>query len=162
MIVRAYFGSWCTKFHIAGWTCWFFNPFIWVVYLAWCNFTMGSNNECASDFVQISEKVRRRTWQRLDVRGREHELYTGIWMIFPNSPKKKKQKSKIKSMLIGFVWHQGDCSQEIRYVYYCDVLRQQHENGKQFAPNIGDKINSCCIMKTCPLILHFSLGNFWP
>jgi hypothetical protein len=36
-----------------------------VVYLAWYNFAMDPTANCASDFVQISGKVRRRPWEWL-------------------------------------------------------------------------------------------------
>jgi hypothetical protein len=38
-VVLVYLGSQCTKFHAAGWTCWFFYVFLFgAMYLAWCDF----------------------------------------------------------------------------------------------------------------------------
>jgi hypothetical protein len=64
-IVLAYLGSLCTKFHAVGWTCWFLRPFIWSGITGLMRFWDASDSECASNFVQISEKMRRRTWQWL-------------------------------------------------------------------------------------------------
>jgi hypothetical protein len=64
MIVLAYLGIQCTKFHAAGWN-------------GLMHFRDGADSQCASDFLQILEKVRRRPWQWLDKRsGRKHEPYT--------------------------------------------------------------------------------------
>jgi hypothetical protein len=68
MIAPAYLGSQCTKFQAAEWTCWLFKT----LYLESCIWpdaiSRGSDKGTASNFVKISEKVRRRPWQWLDKR----------------------------------------------------------------------------------------------
>jgi hypothetical protein len=69
MVVLAHLGSQCTKFHAARWMCWFFMSF----YLELCiwpdaisRWMQQRNSECASNFVQILDKVQRRSWQWSD------------------------------------------------------------------------------------------------
>jgi hypothetical protein len=62
MIVLTYLGSQCTKCHEAGWTCRFLSRFVWSRLSDLMRLSDGANSECASNFVQISEKVQRRPW----------------------------------------------------------------------------------------------------
>jgi hypothetical protein len=63
MTVSAYVRSHCTKFHAAQWKCWFLRPFIWSHDSGLIRFRDGSHKGSASNFMQISEKVRRRPYQ---------------------------------------------------------------------------------------------------
>jgi hypothetical protein len=55
MIVLAYHGSRCTKFHAAGWTCGLLRPFIWSRVSGLMRLRDGSDKGTASNFVKISE-----------------------------------------------------------------------------------------------------------
>jgi hypothetical protein len=58
VVVLAYLGSQCTKFHVLGGRGDFLCPFIWSCVSGLMQFCDGSDSDCASHFVQISEKVR--------------------------------------------------------------------------------------------------------
>jgi hypothetical protein len=77
MIVLVYLGSQCTKFHADGWTCWFLRPFIWSCVSVLMRYRDGSDKGTASNFVQVSEKVRRRPWEWLDKR-----LGKTVWDVY--------------------------------------------------------------------------------
>jgi hypothetical protein len=79
--------------------------------------------------------------------GRKHEPY----MESPNSPRKKKAgqvKSKFNSMLVTFFNIRGivhkelilEC-QTVTSTYYCDVLRQLHENVQRLYPELWQQKN---------------------
>jgi hypothetical protein len=135
MIVLAYFGSLYTKFHADGCTCWFLRPFIWSLVSGPMQHPEGSDSECASNCVQISEEVQLRPWSFL-----EKLLGKPTWDVH-GKPKLKETKStetcekQSQEHAHHFLWHQGDCSQIIRpagqtvnSAYYCDVLLRLREN----------------------------------
>jgi hypothetical protein len=72
-------------------------------------------------------------------------------MESPNSlrPKKARQvKSKVKSMLIIFIWQQGDfhkkfilAGQTVISAHYCDVLWRLRENTRRFRPELWRQNN---------------------
>jgi hypothetical protein len=68
MVVLAYLGNQCTEVHAAGWTCWLLRPFLWSRASGLMRLRNGSDKGRTSNFVQISEKGRRRPWQWLDKR----------------------------------------------------------------------------------------------
>jgi hypothetical protein len=76
MIVLAYLWSQCTKVYAAGWMCWFLHNFIWSRVSGLMRFRHGSDEGTASEFVQLSEKVRRL------------EKHSGkrAWIVYGKSP----------------------------------------------------------------------------
>jgi hypothetical protein len=66
MIVLVYLRSEFTKFHVAGGHVDFLHSFIWSRVSGLMRFRNGSDSKCAYNFVQISERVRRRLGQGLD------------------------------------------------------------------------------------------------
>jgi hypothetical protein len=56
MIVLAYLGCQCAKFHTAGWMFDFLRPFIWSHVSGLMHFRDGSDSECTLSFTQTSEK----------------------------------------------------------------------------------------------------------
>jgi hypothetical protein len=113
MIVLAYLGSQCTKFNIAGWTCYFLCPFIWsrVPGLVW--FCDVPNKGTASDFVQISEKVCQRPWQRLDKRSRKRTWATHGKSKLTKTEKNETSEEQSQGHAYHFLWHREVCSQII-------------------------------------------------
>jgi hypothetical protein len=171
MIVLAYLGGQCTKFHTAGWPCWFLRPFIWgcVSGLMW--FHDGSESECASNFVQISENVRRRPWQWLD-----RHLGRKAWAIHGQSKLTKTEKcgtgeeqrsySIIFSHIKGIVHKEFILvGQTVNSTYYCDVSRQQHENLWRLHPELWQQKNWLLHHEKAPSLTSFytfTPGNFRP
>jgi hypothetical protein len=121
MIVLAYLGSQCQKFHTAGYTSPFFTSFyletcIWPDAVSWWN--RQRNSECASNFVQISD---------LSVQGYHWwwELYLRLWpwdkvAILPmekfkltETRKGETGEEQSQEHAHHCLWHQWDCSQRI-------------------------------------------------
>jgi hypothetical protein len=154
MVVLAYFGSQCAKFHVVGWMCWFLHPSIWIVYAM--RFRDGSDKFCTRLGTSVTEPV-----QWLD-----KCLAKKAWAIHRKSKLTETEKGETgEEHAHNFLWNQGDCSQKsilagqtVNFAYYCDVLQQQHENMLRL--HFGDRSTGCCIMTTHHLTLSLSPGNF--
>jgi hypothetical protein len=115
-IVLAYLGSQYTKFHTAGWTRWFLCPFIWSGVSVLMQYCDGSDKGTASNFEQISEIVQRRPWKWLD----KHSVKKA-WVIHWkqqahwDQKKGKTGKGQSQEHAHHFLWHEGDCSQRIKW-----------------------------------------------
>jgi hypothetical protein len=113
MIVLAYLGSQCTKFHTGGLTCWFFMSFhlescIWPDAIPqWIQ------QRYSIKFCVISEIVQHRPWQWLD-----KLLEKKAWAIHRKSKLTETKKGETgeqqsQEHTHHFLWYQGDCSQRI-------------------------------------------------
>jgi hypothetical protein len=107
-----------------------------VLYLAWWRFRDEFDKGTASNFVQISEKVRRKPWQWLDKRSGNK-----AWAIHRKSKlteteeEARQAKSEVKGILVIFFDITGIVHKEfvlagqtVDSAYYCDILRRLHEN----------------------------------
>jgi hypothetical protein len=128
-------------------------------------FRDGSDSECASNFVQISDKVWRKSWQRLDKRsGNKAWVVHGCLKGMLRSGQTEKVKTSVEQSqehAHHFLWHQRDCSQRIRpwqarqsiphtiMTFYGHCVKVF----KDFAPNFGDKRTDCCIRQH--IVSHF-------
>jgi hypothetical protein len=164
MIVLTYIGSQCTKFHTAGWICWFLCPFVWVM-----SGSMWFHDVCdKGTAIKFCTNLGRNTMETLAMNRQafgewKHELY----MESPNSPRPKKTtgEEQSKEHARHFLWHQGNCSQRIcpgRPNSQFHVLLWRFMTiAWKFILSFGDK-SGCCIMTTHRLTLPFSPGNFLP
>jgi hypothetical protein len=101
MIVLAYLGSQCTKFHSWMNVLIFYDLLFGVVSVAWCYFPMNPTKEQHQILCKSRKKCE---WgpgnYYTSVRGRKHEQQMGVCMACPNSPRPKKArqvKNKVKS-----------------------------------------------------------------
>jgi hypothetical protein len=85
----------------------------------------GANKGTASNFVQISEEMRRRPCNDLtSVQGRKNEPYIKKNPNLPRPKKARQVKSKVKSMLIIFFDIKMIVHRPTVYsTYCCDVLQ---------------------------------------
>jgi hypothetical protein len=79
MIILAYLGSQSTKFHAAGWTCWFLRPFIWSRVPGLMPFRDGSDKGTATMQTLLSRVI----------------IGDGSW-IYGYDPETKQQSSQQK------------------------------------------------------------------
>jgi hypothetical protein len=131
-MVLAYLGSQCTKCHAAGWTCWFVATF----YLeSWSlmRFRDGSDKGKASNCVQISEKVWRRTLQWLHMRSGKK-----AWAVHGTS---RLAETENKTWACSsFFCRQEECSQRIPHTnvtFYGDCC----ENVRRLRPDLWRQKN---------------------
>jgi hypothetical protein len=109
MVVLAYLGSQCTKFHAGGWMSFYLWSYIWTDAISrW----LRQRNRIK--FVQISEKMRRRPWQCLEKRSRKKAwaLWGNFKLIEAGKGETGNQQSQEHAH--HFLWHQRDCSQRFR------------------------------------------------
>jgi hypothetical protein len=127
-------------------------------------FLDGCNSEYASDFVKVSEKMRERSWQRLDkCSGKKHEPYT------ESQDKTKKGKTgegqsqehahnffiSRRSFTKNLSWQAKQSISHTTVTFHGDCMKMC----KDFAPNFGNKRTDCCSTKIHHLTLPFSPGN---
>jgi hypothetical protein len=103
MIVLAYLWSRVSNFRQLGRNAGFYVLLFQVV----MQFYGGSEKRTTSNFAQISEKVRRETWQWMDT-----SLGKRPWALYgmSNSPRRKKLERWRGKSSDCFIWHQGGCS----------------------------------------------------
>jgi hypothetical protein len=172
MVVLAYLWSQCTKYHTAGWMCWFLLPFILSRVSGLMRLRDGSDKRTARKR-QILCKMRWRPWKRLDKHSRKKAwaIYMGAWMARPNSTRPKKadrwrEKSRASHYLL---WHRGDCSERIGpgrpnsqfRILWCFMVTPL-KCAKTSPWNFSNKRTGCCIKTMHCLTLPFPPGNFWP
>jgi hypothetical protein len=113
------------------WTCDCLRPFIWRRVSGLMRLRDGPDKGTSTNFVQISQKVRRSPWQLLDKRSEKK-----AWAVQGKSKLTETEKaSKVKSMLIIFFDIKGIVHKEFALAgqtvnsgHYCDVLRRLHGN----------------------------------
>jgi hypothetical protein len=149
MIVVAYLGSECTKFHIARWWCWVFMSFyLGIMHLAHCDFAMGPTKVQHNILCKSRKKCNGYPGKDYtSVQGRKHEPY----MKGPNSPRPKdarQVRSKVKSMLIIFVDIKRIVHKEfvltgqtVNSIYYWDILRLLREYVRRLRPELWRQKN---------------------
>jgi hypothetical protein len=135
--------------------------------MRFCNW---SDIKCASNFVQISEKVWQKPWQWLD-KGSGKKA----WAVHRESKLTKTDTGETggeqsQEHAHNFFSHQGDCSQRIRsgrpnsqlcILLWCFMVTAR-KCAKTSHPNFGDEGTSWCITTMHHLTLPFSPGIFWP
>jgi hypothetical protein len=163
VIVLAYLGSQCIKFHAAGRTCWFFASFYlescicpheilrWIGQLVCNSLSKGATETLAMIRQAFGEESMSRT-RKVNI----HRDWKKAIQV----------KSKFKSMLIIFsdikgIVHKEFAKQSISHttvMFYSDYLNMCED----FAPNFGDKGPGYCITTTHHLTFPLSPENFWP
>jgi hypothetical protein len=137
LFVLAYLESQHTKFHAAGWTCWFFMSFylescIWLdVISQWIRHQVS---------VRFCVNLRKSMMETLEII--RQAFGQKVWALHEKSKltetkKGEKGEEQREEHVHNFLWHQGDCSliirpgQTVNWAYYCDILRQMSENSPQ-------------------------------
>jgi hypothetical protein len=128
--VLAYLGSLCLKFHAAERTCWFFASFYLEPLSGLMRFRDESDSECASNFVEISEKVQQRPSQWLDKRSGK-DAWAKHWKSkLTETDKASRAKSR---MTHHFLWQcrglfkkNSSCQNKRSIPHTTDVLRWLH------------------------------------
>jgi hypothetical protein len=130
-------------------------------------FRDGSDKGTTSQFVQVSEKVRRRPWQWLDKRsGKEAWVVHGKSKLM-ETEKGETYEGQIQEHVHHFLWHQAECPQRIRHgrpnsqfritvTFYGDWVKMCDD----FTQIFCDKRTDCYITMTHRLTLPSSPGNF--
>jgi hypothetical protein len=143
--------------------CWFLRPFIWSRVSSLMRFRKRSDKCTLSNFVQISVKVWRRRWKRLDKRAEKK-----AWAVHGKSKLTETEKSQTgEEQSRRCLWHQRDCSQRIRpgapvtSAYCCDVLQRLCENVRRHRFELWDERTDWCITMH-RLTPSFSAGIFLP
>jgi hypothetical protein len=175
MIVLAYLGSRCTKFHAAGWACRFLRPFIWCRVSGLCDFAMDSTKEqhqilciplkeCYGDHSNDQTSVRGRNMSRTRMFERDSRI---------RAVRKRREKLRadwraclsFSLTSVGLLtknpsWQAG---QTANTAYYCDVLQRLRENVRRLHPELFCyNRTGCCITTTHHRTLTLSIGNILP
>jgi hypothetical protein len=127
MIVLAYLGSQCTKFHVVAGLFWFFTAFCLESCIGPDAISLWIRQGKAADFVKISENVRRKAWQWLD-----------------NSPRPKKRRNRWRAtskacssfyFTKNWSWQAKEAIPHTPVTFYSDYVKMCED----LAPNFGDK-----------------------
>jgi hypothetical protein len=105
MVVLAFLGSQCTKFHAAGWTCWFLASF----YLESCGeilrwIRQRNNIKLCVDLGDLGDPDN----DYISAQGRKHKPYTES---LTHRDRKRRNRWRAKQRAHSPFWHQYDCSQ---------------------------------------------------
>jgi hypothetical protein len=161
----------CNWVDVLIFTSFYLEPYIWPDAILW--WIWQRNSECASNFVQNSEKVSRvvtsdKSW--IYGYDPETEQQSSQWKSL-NSPRPKKAwqvKNKVKSILIIFFDIKGIVHKEfilagqtVNSTYYCDVLRQPRENVRRLHPKLWWHKNWFLHHENAPFPTYFFSTNFF-
>jgi hypothetical protein len=148
MIVLAYLGSLCIKFHTAGCKCWFFMYF----YLEWCIWP---------------DVILWWIWKWVCIKCCTTML-AKIRQAFREESMSHTQVFRVKSMLIIFfdikeIVHKEFIliGQTSKSIYCCYILQRLCENVFRHRPKLWQQITGCCIITMHCLTLPFSPRNLW-
>jgi hypothetical protein len=156
MLVLAYLRSQCTKFHTAGWTCWFFTSFylescIWPDAISWWIGKRVYIEFCSDLGTWLDKRSGKKAW---DVHGQSKLTKT------ENGETRKCSSFSLTSRGLftnNSAWQTKQWISHTTVTFYDDCLKMCED----FAPNFGDKRADCCITTTHCLTLPFSLWNLW-
>jgi hypothetical protein len=119
----------------------------------------------ASNFVQISEKVRSKTFQRLDkLTGEENMSRTRVFKWHEKGGTGEEQSQEhvhhffdIKEIVQkNSSWQAKQSISHTTVTFYCYCVKMCED----LAPKFGDKMTGCCITATHRLTLPFSPWRF--
>jgi hypothetical protein len=147
--------------------CWLFMSF----YLESCSWphaiSWWSDKGTASNFVQISEKVRRRLWQWLNKRSGKRAWAIQGKSKLTGTEKGEAGEGQSKSMLIIFLDTKGFVHEEfvlagqiVNSTYYSDILRQLHENVWRLHPELWEQKNWLLHHNNATSHISFSTRKF--
>jgi hypothetical protein len=178
MIVLAYPGTQCTNFHAAGWMWWFLRPFICSCVSGTMQFLTADQKQQRVSFVRLPpmmqsscpglSMVTRDGFLIMSLR-QSNNPPNGKVQTYLDRKRRDKWEAKPRACLLFSLTSRGlltknsspqakQSIQRTTVTFYGGCVKMC----KDFAPNFGYKRTGCCIMKTHPLTLPFSPGNFWP
>jgi hypothetical protein len=167
MVVEAYLGSQCTKFHASGWMCWFLRPFIWRRAISLRNRQSVCNKFCAN-----LEKIATYTLAIIRQAFGEEVSHTWVfeWHAQFRAYRKRRNRWRTKSSVCSSCslttvgWFTKNSFRQAKQLIphtTVTVYGNCVKMCKDFCPNSGDR-TGCYIMTMHRLTLPIWQENFWP
>jgi hypothetical protein len=143
MIVLAYLGSQCAKFHAIGWTCWFLTSFIWshvsdaISWWIWqqtCFKFCANLRKCAMEILAVTRQAFRE--------GSMIRTMVFEWHVLTHCDLKWRDRWKAKSRACSSLFFDirgtvhNLAGQTVNSTYYCDVLKWLNENVRRLHPEL--------------------------